>query len=67
MKSLISEIIETILFAIALYIILAILLYSGINFNFFYVFGGMIVVWVVVKMIFRRLNHKKKNEIDKET
>ncbi len=61
MKSLISEIIETILFAIALYIILWVLLYSGISFNFFYVFAGLIVVWVAVKMIFRRVRHNKKS------
>jgi len=65
MKSIISEIIETIIFVIVLYITLWIFLYFGINFNFLYVFAGLVVLWVVVKMAFRRLRQNKRSETDK--
>ena len=67
MKSIISEIVETLLFILVLYIILWISMYLGVNLNYPYVFAGLIVMWVAVKMVFRRVRHNKKNLTDKNS
>ncbi len=58
MRSLKLEIIETILFGIILYGILSILVIAEIKFNFLYVFFGLMIIWVIVKMLWARRGKK---------
>lgn len=58
MKSILSEIIETALFGLFLYIVLWISLSFGLQINLLYVLTVLIVLWVVAKIIFRRWTQK---------
>ena len=64
MKSLKSEIIETLLFAIILYGILNILVIAEIKFNFLYVFFGLLMIWVIGKMLWTRHGKKSNRKIN---
>jgi hypothetical protein len=65
-KSIISEILETILFILVLYITLWISVALGLNIYFPYILVGLMIIWVAVKMVFRRVRHNKKSGIDKD-
>ena len=56
MNMIISEIIESVLFFFALIFVINLLQYLSIDFNFFYVVGGLLIVWTTAKIF---LNRKK--------
>ena len=60
MRKILFQIIETVLFFLVIFLIAQVMKYYGINFKFLYVFGGLLIVWVIIKMILIRfINHKK--------
>lgn len=50
MKKMFFDIVETLGFLVVLYFIAIILTKLNINYNVFYIFIGLLIIWVVVKM-----------------
>lgn len=67
MKKIIFDIIDAILFIIVLYLTVSVLTYFRISFNHLYVVAGLLIVWVVVKMVLRRLINNKKDKTNKNS
>lgn len=65
-KRIISDIAETILFILVLYSTLWITVYLGMNIYFTYILVGLLVIWVAVKMAWRRLRQHKRSGMDKD-
>ncbi len=59
MKMILSEIIESVLFFIILVLTVYVLQYFNIDFNFFYVVFGLLVMWTTARVFVRRKKSKK--------
>ncbi|HCW73188.1 MAG TPA: hypothetical protein DHM90_04670 [Clostridiaceae bacterium] len=59
MKMILSEIIESALFFIILVLAVYVLQYFNIDFNFFYVVFGLLVMWTTARVFMRRRKSQK--------